>query len=112
MTETFIEKAKAVHGDKYDYSKVEYNNILKEVIIICREHGEFEQLPKTHKRGNGCIKCGKDKASHARKNTLEEFIEKATQVHGAKYDYSKVEYKKSCQKVIKLIILIIIIPFS
>jgi hypothetical protein len=100
MTETFIEKAKAVHGDKYDYSKVEYINSLKEVIIICREHGEFEQLPKTHKRGNGCIKCGKDRSSHARKNTLEEFIQKATQVHGDKYDYSKVEYKKSCQKVI------------
>jgi hypothetical protein len=100
MTETFIEKAKAVHGDKYDYSKVEYINSLKEVIIICREHGEFEQLPKTHKRGNGCIKCGKDRSSHARKNTLEEFIQKATQVHVDKYDYSKVEYKKSCQKVI------------
>jgi cytochrome c2 len=100
MTETFIEKAKAVHGDKYDYSKVEYINSLKEVIIICREHGEFEQLPKTHKRGSGCVKCGRDKTSNARKNTLEDFIEKATQVHGAKYDYSKVLYTRGTEKVI------------
>ena len=54
----FINKAKEIHGDKYDYSKVIYENNLKKVIIICKEHQEFEQLPKTHKRGNGCVKCG------------------------------------------------------
>ena len=57
----FINKAKEVHGDKYDYTKVVYENNLKEVIIICKEHGDFLQLPKTHKRGNGCNNCGRDK---------------------------------------------------
>ena len=57
MTEEFIQKAIDVHGDKYDYSKTEYVNNLKEVIIICRIHGEFLQLPKTHKKGAGCIDC-------------------------------------------------------
>jgi len=53
----FINKAKEIHGDKYDYSKTIYENNLKEVIIICKEHGEFLQLPKTHKRGSGCNNC-------------------------------------------------------
>ena len=52
----FITKAREVHGDKYDYSKVIYENNLKEIIIICKQHGEFLQLPKTHKRGSGCKK--------------------------------------------------------
>jgi hypothetical protein len=47
--EEFIIQAKQAHGDKYDYSKVDYKNNLKEVIIICQTHGEFMQLPKTHK---------------------------------------------------------------
>jgi len=53
----FINKAKEIHGDIYDYSKTIYKDNLKEVIIICKEHGEFKQLPKTHKRGSGCNKC-------------------------------------------------------
>jgi len=56
-TNEFIIKAKQIHGDKYDYSKVVFENNLKEVIIKCKKHGEFMQLPKTHKRGNGCNKC-------------------------------------------------------
>ena len=67
-TEQFILEAKEKHGDTYDYSNVEYVNNLKEVVIICKEHGEFLQLPKTHKRGNGCIDCGliSKKTSHLR----------------------------------------------
>ena len=100
MTEEFIRKSILVHGDKYDYSKTEYVNNLKEVIIICKEHGEFSQLPKTHKRGNGCIDCGRERTSKSRKMTTEEFIEKSIELHGDKYDYSKTEYVKSSQKVI------------
>ena len=49
-TEAFILKAKLVHGDKYDYSKVEYKGCLEKVCIICPEHGEFWQTPKSHLR--------------------------------------------------------------
>ena len=100
MTEEFIHKAIEVHGDTYDYSKTEYMNNLKEVIIICKEHGEFLQLPKTHKRGSGCITCGKERISNSHKMKTEDFIQKAIEVHGDKYDYSKTEYIKSNQKVI------------
>lgn len=56
-TEEFIEKAKAVHGDKYDYSKVHYRNTATKVCIICREHGEFWQTPNNHLFGAGCPAC-------------------------------------------------------
>jgi hypothetical protein len=100
MTDQFIQKAKEVHGDTYDYSKTVYENNLKEVIIICKIHGEFLQLPKTHKRGNGCITCGREKTSKARKSNVDAFIQKANEVHDNKYDYSKVQYNKASEKVI------------
>ena len=56
-TEEFIEKAKQVHGDRYDYSKVKYEHCATPVTIICPEHGEFKQLPYEHMRGKGCGIC-------------------------------------------------------
>ena len=56
-TEEFIVKAKAVHGDRYDYSKVKYVNAATKVCIICKEHGEFWQKPSHHTNGHGCTKC-------------------------------------------------------
>lgn len=55
--EEFIAKAREVHGDKYDYSKVEYINSKSKVCIICPEHGEFWQTPHNHLVGYDCIKC-------------------------------------------------------
>lgn len=57
-TEQFIADAVAVHGSKYDYSKVEYVKNDKKVTIICSEHGDFEQRPADHLREQGCPKCG------------------------------------------------------
>ena len=59
-TEEFIKKAKKVHGDKYDYSKVNYIGSKIEVTIICPEHGEFWQTPANHKKGHGCPMCARD----------------------------------------------------
>ena len=56
-TEEFIKKAREVHGDKYDYSKVEYVGNKAKVTIICTEHGEFLQSPHKHLSGHGCEKC-------------------------------------------------------
>ena len=60
-SETFIEAAKKVHGDKYDYSQTEYKNIKEKVAIICPKHGLFTQVPESHLKGNGCRKCGREK---------------------------------------------------
>lgn len=56
-----------VHGDKYDYSLVEYNNSKKKVKIICKYHGVFTQSPNTHLGGHGCPRC----AQHNSKAILE-----------------------------------------
>ena len=100
MTELFIKTSKLKHGDIYDYTKVNYENNLKEVIIICKTHGEFLQLPKTHKNGNGCKKCGFERTKNAKSSNMYDFIQKAIIIHDNKYDYSKVVYKKAIDKVI------------
>ncbi len=55
--EQFIADAKAIHGDKYDYSKVEYITSAIKVCIICPIHGEFWQTPSKHLSNRGCPKC-------------------------------------------------------
>ena len=98
-TQQFINKAKLIHGDKYNYSKVEYINSKTKVCIICPIHGEFWQRPSSHLQGKGCLKCGFDKTASIKRLTREEFITKAKEVHDNKYDYSKVIYKNSDTKV-------------
>lgn len=98
-TEVFIKRAKQVHGDKYDYSKVEYVNSKTKVCIICPEHGEFWQTPSNHLTGRGCPICRYINSAKNNSLTKEEFIEKARAIHGDKYDYSKVEYKNNLTKV-------------
>lgn len=56
-TEQFIEDAQKVHGDVYDYSKVNYYNKSTKVCIICSKHGEFWQGPSCHLSGSGCPQC-------------------------------------------------------
>lgn len=63
--EEFIRRARLVHGDKFDYSKVEYVNNDIKVCITCLIHGEFWQRPSDHLRGCGCKKCGKIKAGES-----------------------------------------------
>jgi hypothetical protein len=93
-TNNFIERAKQIHGDKYDYSKVEYINSNSKVTIICPEHGEFQQRASNHLLGVGCPIC-----SGKIRLTLNEFIEQAKKIHGNKYNYSNVEYVNSKTKV-------------
>ena len=73
-TEEFIEKARKVHGDKYDYSKVEYVNSSTKVCIICPIHGEFWQIPNNHLRGSGCYFCSKEKCAENYRKKEEDFI--------------------------------------
>ena len=87
-TERFIKAAKKIHGDYYDYSKVNYIKSRTPVIIICPEHGEFLQNPDKHLKGCGCFKCKSG-------NSKKQFIEKATKLHNGFYDYSKVNYINS-----------------
>ena len=61
-TEEFIKRSKSIHGDKYNYSKVNYTGYRDRVCIICPEHGEFWQIPSHHLFGHGCPKCAFEKS--------------------------------------------------
>lgn len=98
-TEEFIEKANKRHNNFYDYSKVKYVNAKTKVCVICPKHGEFYVTPNNHLRGKGCPECGKIKKKEASKYTKEEWIELANKKHNWKYDYSKVLYNGSKEKV-------------
>lgn len=92
-TEEFIAKAKAVHGDRYDYSKVEYVNNQTKVCIICKEHGEFWQAPYTHLNGHGCPKCAYKGDRQRHIYSQEEIIDKIRSLFGERYSFEKVIYK-------------------
>ena len=99
---TFIENAKLVHGDKYNYSKVDYVNNRTKVCIICPIHGEFWITPNKHLIGRGCKYCSIKKQADKRRLSIEEFIKRSKEVHGDKYDYSKVEYT-NCDTLVSII---------
>lgn len=83
----FIERSSIIHNYKFDYSKVLYKNGSTKVIIICPEHGQFEQRPDCHLNGNGCDKC-----SSSYKYTADSYIRKAKEIHGEFYNYDKINY--------------------
>ena len=95
-----IIKFKKIHGNKYDYSKSVYQVTDKKIIIFCKKHGDFKQTPGSHLSGSGCPKCGIKSQMDKRKFNLEEFINKSKEVHGNKYDYSKVNYINSRTNII------------
>ena len=90
-TEIFIEKARKIHGDKYDYSKAEYINARTKTCIICPKHGEFWQTPDSHaNQKQGCPKCGVERCNKGRKKWTEETLKEIV----AKYPTS-TELQKS-----------------
>lgn len=93
-TKEFIERAKLIHGDKYDYSLVEYNGVHNNIDIICPIHKIFQQSPNNHIKGQSCPYCnGRGKLN------LERIINQFKKIHSDKYDYSLVEYKNELTKV-------------
>ena len=108
---SIFERFIKVHGDKYDYSKVDYQGITKKVIIICPEHGEFLQTPNGHgNQGYGCPKCAeisrRPKIGVALKGRVapnklswDQVLRSFKDAHGDRYDYSKVEYVNTKTKV-------------
>ncbi len=94
-TDEFIEKSKKIHHLKYDYSFVNYIKSQKKVKILCKIHGFFYQSPNSHLSGNGCAKC-----SNKAKITLADFIKRAKDIHGKKYNYDRIiNIKNSSDKL-------------
>ena len=108
-TNDFILKSSTLHNNYYDYSKVEYKKNHEKVCIICPKHGEFWQTPAHHLQGHGCPECGKDIAAsiprhggytnNSLENNSQIFISKANILYNNYYDYSKVCYKGTFEKV-------------
>lgn len=98
--EKVIEGFKAIHGEKYDYSKVKYKSTHAKVIIICPIHGDFKQSPAMHKSGQDCFKCGVLKRAKNTTSTTVEWIKEARIAHGNRYDYSRSIYEHNTKPVI------------
>lgn len=100
--EEFIERAIKTHGNKYDYSKVEYINNRTKVCIICPEHGEFWQIPYHHLKGNGCKKCANYNLWEEKRKKIDfiEFKKRVIEKFGNIYDFSKTKYVNTHTKII------------
>ncbi len=96
-TNDFVARANEIHNNYYDYSRVSFDKFSDEVLIICSQHGEFIQRPKTHLSGSGCPKCAYEKNSIARSLTFTEFAQRASKIHG-QYQYSKQTWTSSSDK--------------
>ena len=94
--EWFVEKAKSVHGDKYDYSNVAYIDNRTHVTITCRKCGNvFKIIPFNHFDGSGCRPC-----AHANlRKSADDFLKQARQIHGEDYDYSGMKYVDTKTKI-------------
>ena len=100
LTKEFIDKAKKIHGEKYNYDITEYINISTKIKIYCNRCDEiFMQTPSGHLQGYGCRKCGWIFGHEKIRSTTEEFIIKAIKIHNNKFDYDLVQYKNSLLKV-------------
>ncbi len=95
-TAEFIEKAKKVHGDKYDYLLVNYINNRTKIRIICPIHKEFNQAPTKHLQGQGCPNCSPMAKKY---RTFVQFVVEAKKVHGDKYEYPTQEFEKYDTKI-------------
>lgn len=99
--ETFIKQANEIHGNKYSYNNVKYYNNKTSIVVTCKIHGDFSITPLNFIHGEqGCPICGKEKSITSRTYNDDDFIIKANNVHNNKYDYSKVKYVNSNEKVI------------
>lgn len=91
-TKTFIAKAAAKHGDRYDYSHVVYKGNKPKVKIVCPEHGSWMQTPSNHLTGFGCPKCGRRRTEASRRLGDTDFFARCTAVHFGAYIYPPQTY--------------------
>jgi hypothetical protein len=96
----FLDKAKIVHGDKFNYDKVTVLNVKEKIEISCKNGHTFFQEYRHHLRGSGCRLCNNIESSRKIKYTTEQFVAKAIDIHKDKYTYDKSIYTKSSNKLI------------
>jgi hypothetical protein len=99
-SDSFLMKAREVHNHKYEYSPIisEYVKTLDVVEVTCNEHGSFKIRANKHLAGQGCVPCSYISTANFQRSNKDEFINKAIEVHGLKYDYSNFEYTSAQTK--------------
>ena len=97
--DTYKQRFLSVHGNTYDYSKVEWKGTETAIIVICKKHGEFHILPRSHRAGQGCQKCSKESNIQYNKLDKDTFIKRSVEIWGTRYNYSNVDYVDSNHKV-------------
>ena len=90
----FLKRSKEVHGDTYNYDKVDYVDFKTRVTLTCKLHGDFSQSPRNHVYGKGCPICG-----GAAPRQKWEVVRDCQKVHGDRYDYTKTEYVSKYKKI-------------
>jgi hypothetical protein len=93
--EDIVNRFKETHGDKYIYDNFVYNGFHTNSIMKCKEHGDFLQSPANHIKGHGCPNCGLLKTLEYTRLSLEDFIIKAIEIHGGKYNYQDFIYSST-----------------
>lgn len=91
--ESYVEEARQVHGERFEYTGLEYRDAQAYLVILCKEHGQFKQQAYGHLKGIGCEKCSKPMYN------LESFIKIASDVHNDLYSYSESTYTAALGKV-------------
>jgi len=100
----WVARFRSVHGDRYDYSRVQYKDYKQPVEITCPEHGAFFQTPDNHYRGKqGCPKCKGARIRAAKQLSVEEFIRRATVVHEGKYLYERTQFTNMLSGVVTVL---------
>jgi hypothetical protein len=100
-SEEFAQRARQVHGKRYDYTQAVYQTTDSPVVIICKEcNMSFKQTPHSHLRGYGCFSCGRKKGAKKKvAGAAQEFVSRARKVHGDRYGYEKVCYRLATSPV-------------
>lgn len=111
-SELVLNKAREVHGSKFEYDLSDYKTLQSKIRVICKKHGDFFPTAKNHLfLASGCPGCFADRRGNSTKGTKrpgiggrkpwnkERFVEEATKVHGNLYDYSQVIYINTRSKV-------------
>ncbi len=93
----WVERAKAIHNNKYIYDKTQYINKRTKVVITCPIHGDFKQIAHNHLQGQGCPECGKEYAKNWRKFNYESFINESEKRFDGGYSFPNIslEYENS-----------------
>lgn len=101
--EDFVERAYKIHGDKYVYNKEEYSDTKTPIKIFCKKHNHyFTQLPSNHvhiTNPTKCPLCSSEIVINKNRDTFNDFIRKANNIHGNKYDYKSNLYVNSITKI-------------